>query len=330
MNNKMKNLLITLLRYSSIELFVLIFIFFGLFTRNWFTGSNFAMIIKQASYIGILAIGITFPLITAGTDLSVGAVMFMSMSIVALMIEKGQSLFVAFTVAIAVGIVIGLINGFFVVKVRVMPFIGTLATMTIIRGITLILTDSRAMNLPQYLTIDFGNAKLFGFLPYPVLVFIILLVIFHFILSRTPLGRRIYACGNNLEAAKKAGINTDLTLFSAYVICSFLAVIAGFVSATQIGNVPYAFGDGYEFDAIAASVLGGTSLLGGAGSILPGVVIGAVTIQMITAGLTAMQINIYLIDIFKAMFILLAVILDCMKNTYITKLETRSIRAEKE
>ena len=325
-----KNVKLRILQYTSFELFILIFIFFGLFAKNWFSVANFTMILKQASYVGILAIGITFPLITAGTDLSVGAVMFLSMSTVALMLEKGQPLWLAFLAAFGLGIVVGLVNGFFVVKVRVMPFIGTLATMTVIRGVTLLMTNSRAMNLPKYLTVGFGSRKLFGFLPYPLLVFLVLIVIFHLILSRTPFGRRIFACGNNLEAARKSGINTDVTLFAAYLISSFLAVIAGFISASQIGNVPYAFGDGYEFDAIAASVLGGTSLLGGVGTILPGVLIGAVTIQMITAGLTALQINIYLIDIFKACFILLAVVLDCLKNKSLARMEARHIRVEKE
>lgn len=325
-----KNIKLKLLQYTSFELFAIIFIFFGLFAKNWFTANNFSIIIKQASYVGILAVGITFPLITAGTDLSVGAVMFMSMSTVALMLERGMSLGLAMVAAVLVGLVIGVVNGFFVVNVKVMPFIGTLGTMTIIRGITLIMTDSRAMDIPKYLTTEFGNAKLFGIIPYPVCVFVLVLVIFHIILTRTPLGRRIFACGNNLEAAKKAGINTTGTLYCAYLISAFLAVVAGFVSASQIGNVPYSFGEGYEFDAIAASVLGGTSLLGGVGSILPGVLVGAVTIQMISAGLTAMQIDLYLVEIFKAGFILLAVVLDCLKNIQIKKMETRFIRTEKE
>lgn len=325
--NDSKRMKMKILQYMSFELFIIIFIVFGLFSQNWFTFSNFIMIIKQSSYVGILAIGITFPLITAGTDLSVGAVMFMAMSIAALMLEKGIPLVAVIVAALAIGCITGVINAFFVVDVKVMPFIATLGTMTVIRGITLILTGSRALNIPSYLTTSFGSGKLFGLIPYPAIVFIVLLVIFHIVLTRTAFGRRIFACGNNLSAAKKAGLNTRGILYVVYMISGVLAAIAGFVSASQIGNVPAGFGDGYEFDAIAASVLGGTSLLGGTGSILPGVLVGAVTIQMIKTGLTAMQIDPYLIDIFQALFILLAVVLDCIKNQVIAKNQARHIRA---
>lgn len=321
-----KSMKMKLLQYMSFELFVVIFVIFGLFSENWFTFSNFIMIIKQSSYVGILAIGITFPLITAGTDLSVGAVMFMGMSVAALMLEKGIPLILAIVVAMLIGCIGGLVNAFFVVDVKVMPFIATLGTMTVIRGVTLILTGSRALNIPSYLTTSFGSGKLFGLIPYPALVFVALLVIFHIVLTKTAFGRRVFACGNNLEAAKKAGLHTRQILYAVYMISGFLAAIAGFVSASQIGNVPAGFGDGYEFDAIAATVLGGTSLLGGTGSILPGVLIGAVTIQMIKTGLTAMQIDPYLIDIFQALFILLAVVLDCIKNQVIAKSQMRNIR----
>ncbi len=321
-----KSMKMKLLQYMSFERFVFIFVIFGLFSENWFTFSNFIMIIKQSSYVGILAIGITFPLITAGTDLSVGAVMFMGMSVAALMLEKGIPLILAIVVAMLIGCIVGLVNAFFVVDVKVMPFIATLGTMTVIRGVTLILTGSRALNIPSYLTTSFGSGKLFGLIPYPALVFVALLVIFHIVLTKTAFGRRVFACGNNLEAAKKAGLHTRQILYAVYMISGFLAAIAGFVSASQIGNVPAGFGDGYEFDAIAATVLGGTSLLGGTGSILPGVLIGAVTIQMIKTGLTAMQIDPYLIDIFQALFILLAVVLDCIKNQVIAKSQMRNIR----
>lgn len=321
-----KSMKMKILQYMSFELFIVIFIIFGLFSQNWFTFSNFIMIIKQSSYVGILAIGITFPLITAGTDLSVGAVMFMGMSVSALLLDKGVPLPAAMLVALVIGCLIGIVNAFFVVDVKVMPFIATLGTMTVIRGVTLILTGSRALNIPSYLTTAFGSGKLFGLIPYPAIVFALLLVLFHIVLMKTAFGRRVFACGNNLEAAQKAGLNTRLILYTVYVISGVLAAVAGFVSASQIGNVPAGFGEGYEFDAIAASVLGGTSLLGGTGSILPGVLVGAVTIQMIKTGLTAMQINPYLIDIFQALFILLAVVLDCIKNQVIAKSQSRHIR----
>lgn len=324
--NDNKSMKMRILQYMSFELFIIIFIIFGLFSKNWFTFSNFIMIIKQSSYVGILAIGITFPLITAGTDLSVGAVMFMGMSAAAMMLEKGYPLIATILVGLVIGCIVGIINAFFVVDVKVMPFIATLGTMTVIRGVTLVFTGSRALNIPSYLTTSFGSGKLFGLVPYPAIVFVILLIVFHVVLTKTAFGRRVFACGNNLDAAKKAGINTRLIFYIVYMISGILAAIAGFVSASQIGNVPAGFGEGYEFDAIAASVLGGTSLLGGTGSIIPGVLIGAVTIQMIKTGLTAMQIDPYLIDIFQALFILLAVVLDCIKNQVIAKSQSRYIR----
>lgn len=325
---KKKDLKTILLQNANIELFILIFIFFGLFAKNWFTISNFVLIMKQASYVGILAIGVTFPLITAGTDLSVGGIMFLSMTVGALSLEKGTPLSFVILIALIIGVIVGAFNAFFIVDLKVMPFIGTLASMTMLRGITLIISGSKAVDIPKYLTINFGSGKLFGQIPYPLLTFLILLFLFHIILSRTGFGRQVFACGNNLEAAKKASVNTRLVLYSAYIISGVLAATAGFVSASQIGNVPPAFGQGYEFDAIAATVLGGTSLMGGAGTIFPGVLIGSITIQMIKTGLTALQVDAYLIDIFQALFILLTVVIDGLRGIYIAKRNIRYIRME--
>lgn len=323
-----KNIKLILLKNIPFILFAVVFIVFGLFSPNWFTYTNFENIIKQSSYIGILATGMTFVLLTGGVDLSVGANMFLSASVAALMIQNGAPIWVGITVCLLIGIAFGCVNAFFIVKLKMLPFIVTLATLTAGRGLTLIITKSVALNLPPQLTTGVGSGRLFGFLPYPILIFIIILIIGSVFLKNVPLGRQIYAIGNDKEASMKAGINVDKVLMFVYIFSGLLAAIAAIVSISQIGNVTPGFGEADEFDAISATILGGTSMAGGAGTVFPGALIGTVLIQMIQAGLIYMQVDLYVQPLISALIILLAVFLDSMRSRYIKKLERRNIRTE--
>jgi len=142
------------------------------------------------------------------------------------------------------------------------------------------------------------------------------------------MGRQIYAVGNDPEIARKSGISNQKITAVAYTLCGFLAAIGGIISVAQIGSVNPNFGEGVEFDAISAAVLGGTSLMGGVGTIFPGVIIGTLLVQMIKAGLVYMQVNLYVQPLITAMVILIAVVLDSMRSRVIAKLERRNIRTE--
>ena len=327
---KSKNVKLLLLQNIPLALFVLVFVVFGLATRNWFTWTNFSNILTQSSYIGILAIGITFVLLTGRTDLSVGAIMYLSAASAALMIQSGVSIVVALLACIVIGVIYGCINAFFVVKVGIPPFVVTIGTMTAGRAIGLLMTHSEQIAMPAELVSSIGSSRLFGFLPYPVIIFAIVAAVATIFLRMTTTGRQIYVIGYDMEAAKKGGINVDRVGIIAYVLCGFFAALSAIVSVAQVGNVVPAFGEGYEFDAIAASVLGGTSLAGGIGSIFPGVIIGTTLIQMVEARLVFLQVDLYIQPLISALVILLAVFLDSVRTHYIRKLETRNIRAEED
>ena len=323
-----KNFKLFILKRFPMILFVIIFIVFGIFSSNWFTFKNLENILSQSSYIGILATAITIVLLTGGVDISIGANMFLSASVAGLLMAKGWPIWLSVLVCMGIGLLYGLVNAFLVVKLKIVPFIATLGTMTAGRGIALILTGSASVSLPKKLISGFGSGKLFDIIPYPIIVFIIIVIAVSIFLKYVPLGRRIYAVGNDMECAKKAGINVNRTVSIVYILCGILAAVAGIVSAAQIGNINAGFGVGYEFNAIAASVLGGISMTGGIGTVFPGALIGTLIMQMIQAGLVYMQVDLYIQPIVNALIILLAVFLDSVRTNYIKKLDSRNIRVD--
>lgn len=323
-----KNLKLFVLKKFPIILFFVIFIMFGIFSSNWFTFKNLENILNQSSYIGILATAITLVLLTGGVDISIGANMFLSASIAGLLMAKGWPIWSTVIVCIFIGFIYGCVNSFLVVRLKIVPFIATLGTMTAGRGLALILTGSATVSLPKQLISGFGSGKLMGIIPYPIIIFLLIIIVVAVFLRYVPLGRRIYAVGNDAECAKKAGINVNKTISIVYITCGILAAIAGIVSAAQIGNVSAGFGVGYEFNAIAASVLGGTSMIGGIGTVFPGALIGTLIMQMIQAGLVYMQVDLYIQPIVNATIILLAVFLDSVRTNYIKRLDARNIRVD--
>ncbi len=317
------------LQNTTIILFILVFVIFGVLAPRFFSMQSFENIVKQASFIGIVAVGMTFVLLTAGIDLSVGSNMYIS-ALTAGMLMKNFDLHpvLAFLACLAVGMLFGGINAFFITKLKIIPFVVTLATLTAGRGISLFFSQSVTVPYPPEV-LKLRTTDLFGLIPLPIVVFLVVVVLAHIFLNMTPLGRQIYAVGNDVEAAKKAGINTDRVLATVYIICGLLAALGGYVSVGQMGIVTPAFGEGKEFDAIAAAVLGGTSLFGGVGSVLPGTVIGAVLIQMIQAGLIFTKVDLYLQPLITAGIIFFAVFLDAVRNTQLAKLRRRNIRTER-
>lgn len=317
---------VVLLKYTTPIMFVLIFLFFGIQSPRFLEGENITNIIKQASFTGIAAVGMTFVLLTGGIDISVGANMYLSPLIAGvLMKDYDLGVLPALGIALVIGAIIGAVNGFFVVKLKIVPFIVTLSTLFFMRGAGTFLTDSRQLDYPRRM-VDFGLTKFLG-IPLPIILFAAVVVVAHVVLTRTTFGRQLYAVGNDKEAAKKAGINTDQTMFLAYVICGMCAALSGFVLIAQIGRLDQAFGEGAEFDVIASAVLGGTSLFGGVGNAF-GAVIGATLIQMVEAGLIFTNVNLYLQPMMQATIIFLAVFFDSLRETTVKKLKRRFIRAE--
>lgn len=313
------------LNNTSIILFVLLFIVFGLIAPRFFTGKNLENILFSASYIGILATGMTFVLLAGGIDLSVGSNMYISGIIAGLLINNvGAPVWIAFPAAIVVGAVFGMVNAFFITRLKIVPFIVTLSTLIAARGLGLLITRSKSVDFPSHVN-ALSTTDIFGFVPAPIFVFGVVVIVAHLVLSRTQFGRQVYALGNNDEAAQKAGINANRLSVQIYVISGVLAAVAGLVSLSQIGRIQPNFGEAYELDAIAAAVLGGASLFGGIGSVLPGTVVGTLMIEMIDAGLVFADVDIYLQPIVLAAIIFFAVFLDSVRSRQIARLERRHI-----
>lgn len=322
-----KNLNMIVLKNIPIILFVIIFLVFGVFSPAFLSFATLKNILISSTYVGIIAIGMAFVLLTGGIDLSVGSTMYIAAATTGLVIDKmGVPVAVGIVVGLLAALVMGIVNAILIIKLNMLPFIVTLGTMVTGKAVGLLMTQSQSVKLPKVIT-SMGSYDLFG-IPMPIVLFVIVIIIAAVFLGKTQLGRQIYAVGNDVEEAKKAGINSNKILFICYMVCALLAGIGGIISVAQIGIVNAAFGKGEEFNAIAAAVLGGTSLAGGVGSIFPGVVLGAVMIQMIQSGLVYMQVDMYKQPLITAGIIFLAVFLDSVRSNHIAKTESRNIRNE--
>jgi ribose transport system permease protein len=312
------------LKNTSIILFVALFMIFGILTPRFFTYQNFENILAQASYIGIIAVGMTFVLLTGGIDLSVGSNMYVSGIIAGLLIGRNVPIWLALLACLVVGFLMGSLNAFFITKLKIVPFVVTLGLMVAGRGLGLYMTRSQAVYFPEQVTM-MSTVKVAGIIPLPIAIFALVVFAAYIFLNWTQLGRQIYAAGNDIEAAKKAGIHTQPVIATVYIVCGLCAALGGFVSVAQLGIINAGFGQGDEFDAIASAVLGGTSLFGGIGSVFPGTVLGTVMIQMVQAGLVFSQIDLYIQPLIMAAIIFLAVFLDSMRIIQLKKMERRTI-----
>lgn len=305
-------------QYGVYVVFLLLVIFFSFFNPRFLTVNNSLMIMQQAAPLGIAVIGMTFVLILAGIDISVGQVMYLS-AILCSMILTGLrdagymgtvwSFAVVYLASLIIGALVGSLNGLVISRFKIVPFITTLATMGIARGIGLISSNSKVYNIPELGVIS--NGKLLGTnIPVIMIIFLILIFIFDFVLRRTSFGRQIMAIGNDPIAAAKIGIPVTRNIFLAYMICGSLAGLAGVLSAGQIGTVAVYFADGNEFLVISAAVLGGTSLFGGKGSVFPGALVGMLLVMTIVNGMTMMNASPYAYKIVRGAIIFLAVMVD--------------------
>ncbi len=314
------------LNNAPVALFALVLAVFGVLAPQFFTAQNLTNIGVQASSNALVAIGMTFVLLTAGVDLSVGAIMFIAAAVAGKMLLAGQPFALALAAMLGVGALGGAVNALLITRLGVLPFVVTLATLYVGRGFALWLTQTRAMNLPESF-LQLGAVKLAG-VPLPVALCAVVLLLAHLTLTRTPFGRQIYAVGADLEAARKAGVNTRRILFCAYVLCGLCAALGGIIALAQIGAVSPKFGENREFTAIAAAVLGGTSLFGGRGRVFPGTIIGALLIQSVENGLVILNADPYLYPLITSAIIFLAVMLDSARHRMLARLGQRKIRVE--
>jgi len=274
--------------------------------QTFLTERNLTNILRQNSHTVILAAGMTLVILTAGIDLSVGALVALSGVICVDMLVKGYGVAGGLAAGIAVGALCGLVTGLFVTRVRIPPFVATLAMMLVARGATLKYTDARTIAVPPAMSDAFSQLSN-GVTPVFIMAGVI--VVTWVVLTRTPFGRHIYAVGGNPEAARLAGIRVRRVLLSVYVGCGLLAGLAGVIVASRIGSGYPRAGEMYELDAIAATVVGGTSLFGGRGSIW-GTLAGAFFIGILNNGLNLYEVGAYDQMILKGGVLLAATSLD--------------------
>jgi ribose transport system permease protein len=294
---------------------VLLLVVFSLASPNFFRPENLIGILLATAVNGILAVGITFVIITAGIDLSIGTVMTFGSVIAAVFVTMwGLPIWIGVIGGILAGALCGCASGFSIARLKVPPFIATLGMMMITKGLNLILSGTK----PVYLTDTPGFAAIalyplvFG-IPAGVIVFFFCAIVASVILSRTVLGRYTYAIGSNEEAARLSGINTRGWKIAIYSLSGAFAGVAGIVMAARLSSAQPALGAGYEMDAIAAAVIGGASLSGGEGTIL-GTVIGAFIITVLTNGLRILSVPQEWQMVVTGLIVIGAVYLDILRR----------------
>lgn len=314
--NKQMDFKSILLKYKSLVGLLLLIVVVSILSPSFLSGRNILNILKQTSVNAIIAAGMTFVILTGGIDLSVGSVLALSGAFAASLLASGQSIIVAVIAAIVCGAVVGFLNGFVIAKGKLQPFIATLATMTILRGVTLVFTDGKPITLGSNdLAMAFGKiggGTLLG-IPSPVIITILVFVACYYILNQTKMGRYTYALGGNEEATKLSGLNTDKIKIWVYTISGILSAIAGIIITSRLYSAQPTAGTGYELDAIAAVVLGGTKLTGGKGKIT-GTIIGALIIGVLSNALNILDVSSYYQMMVKGIVILIAVLLDRKSN----------------
>jgi ribose transport system permease protein len=300
-----------------LPLLLAIVVLLGLF-RIWvpqFLGAeNLLDLAQQISVNAILAYGMTLVILIGGIDLSVGAVVALIGTVTVAVLARG-GLAAGLLAGFAMAALFGTINGFCAARTRMPPFIITLATMLVARGVALRFNEGRPLAVPdsEKLFLALGNARLFGFLPVPVLLMIGAFAVTAVLLHRTRFGQHLYAIGGNREAAHFTGIPLARNEVTVYVICSLLAGMAGMVHASQLYSAEPASGQGFELNAIAAVVVGGTSFTGGIGT-MRGTLIGAIIIGILDKGLNQAGVHFSLQYIVKGLVVLAAVYLDVRRR----------------
>ncbi len=298
--------------YGIVIAFVIICAAMTVLSPVFLTVTNVLNVVRQSSIFGIMAIGMTFVILTGGIDLSVGSILAVAGAISAGLLKGGAGIFPIVILALVIGVGCGLANGLIITVGRIAPFVVTLGMMSIARSITLIYTKGYPIS---GFTGDFrfiGGGDILS-LPFPIIVFLLTVIAAWLVLSQTRLGRYTYAIGGNEETVKLSGINADFYKTIAYVISGITAAMSALILTSRLNSAQPVAGQGYELDVIAAVVIGGTSLSGGRGSVW-GTLVGALLIGVINNGMNLLGISPYFQLLVKGLIIIGAVLLDRLRQ----------------
>ncbi|MBE9610279.1 ABC transporter permease [Chitinilyticum piscinae] len=278
---------------------------------DFLTMGNLLNVMRQVSINALIAFGMTLVILLGGIDLSVGSILALSSVLTAKLISAlGLDPALATMIGILAGALMGAANGVVIAKGKVAPFIATLGTMTILRGLSLVFSEGRPVT---GLNSDFfsmlGGGYVANLIPVPVIWMLLLFVVFWFVLKKTVFGRHVYAVGGNEEASRLSGLSVDSVKIWVYTISGAMSAMAGIILTSRLNSAQPTAGTGYELDAIAAVVLGGTSLTGGRGWIF-GTLVGALLIGVLNNGLNLLGVSSFYQQVIKGVVILLAVLID--------------------
>lgn len=293
-------------RFGLLLVYAVLAVVLSLLSDRFLTASNQITILRQAAINGIVAVGMTLVILTAGIDLSVGSVLALSSVVTADLLKDGMPVALGILIALSIGALMGMVNGLIITLGKIPPFIATLGMLTVGRGLTLMYTQGRPFTgLPD--AFRFIGAGSLGPIPMPIIVAALTFLVAAIVLSRTRFGESVYLIGDNPVAARLAGINTNRMIVLVYMISGICSALAGLILIARLDSAQPVIGAGYEFNAIAAVVVGGTSFSGGEGSLL-GTLLGTLLIETLNNGLILLDVSPLWEQVVKGVVIALALL----------------------
>lgn len=300
-------------RYGVVIVLLVLCVYLSLKSPYFLTASNLFNVARQVSLNAIMATGMTFVIISGGIDLSVGSTLALSSCLLAGMLRSGFSVPMAALAGLAIGAGVGVINGVLVSRAHIPPFIATLGMMNVLRGAAYLYTGGVPISGFPRSFVQLGQGYL-GPVPMPVIICVVVMALGWFLLEKTKLGRYTFAIGGNSEASRLAGIDVDTWRTVVYGLCGTLAALTGIVMASRLNSAQPIAGIGYELDAIAATVIGGTSTFGGEGS-MGGTALGAMIMGILRNGLNLLNVSPFLQEVVIGLVIIGAVLADTLRRT---------------
>ncbi|MBF6626360.1 ribose ABC transporter permease [Aerococcaceae bacterium zg-BR9] len=296
-------------QFGSVIALLILVLVITILNPNFISINNLLNLFRQVSINGLIAFGMTFVIMTGGIDLSVGSILALTSAFTASLLVQNTNELIAIFIGLIAGVFMGCINGLLVSKGKLAPFIATLATMTIFRGATLVFTGGNPITVPRSSVFSYLGRGYFLAVPFPVIVYFIFFVILYVVLHKTAFGRKTFSIGGNEKASLISGVNVEKLKIKIYAISGLMAAVAGIIQASRLSSAQPTAGESFEIDAIAAVVLGGTSMAGGRGGLF-GTLIGALIIGTISNGLNILGVSSFYQDIAKGIVIVLAMLLD--------------------
>lgn len=310
----MKNTMKYMSELTTVIALIILMAVITIINSNFLTANNLLNLLLQVTSNALIAFGMTFVILTGGIDLSVGSILALSSALTAGLLGSGTPVTLAILISLILGCILGMMNGLLISYGKLAPFIVTLATMTIFRGATLVYTNGNPITkgLSDTFLFQFlGQGYIVG-IPFPVIIMFIVFIVLYVLLHKTAFGKSVYAIGGNEKAAYISGVKLNKVKIIIYSISGIMASISGLIITSRLSSAQPTAGASYEMDAIAAVVLGGTSLSGGKGRIL-GTLIGALIIGVLNNGLNIIGVSAFWQQVVKGVVILIAVLIDRFK-----------------